>query len=669
MKRFLTFLFVIVMWHSACLAQQAFEDSLKKIIALGKHDEEERKTISRLAINYYKSSPAKAKMYMQQLIPMAAEANDHMRLSSAYSLLLGIYQDEGNTDSVGYYLNTLKNVAAKVPDNYKVQGNYNQAVGLYYKKISDYKTALPYALAAVKFAELANNSDKPYIGGQWLNAGDVYRGLGQYNNAMDCNLKALRLFEESGSKRGEGFCYTNMAGLYSLLEQYSNALKSAKKSFEIKTQLNDNRGVCTALEAIGEANMNMKNFPQAFLNYQQALKIAVAEKMPIEEKTCYFNMATIFAAQDKESLAVLYFKKSKLLALQLKDTSSIAEIEAELIALQNNAVATAATENRLQSNIELFHERGDLNREALGYKNMVDFYTANKEFEKALAYNNKYHQAIDSIENKDLLLQIKKMEELYNVEKKEKEITLLKKDQELTKALLQKQKVFQYGAFLLSGLLLLSGFLLFNRYKLGQKMKEMELRNQIAADLHDEVGSSLSSIHMLSQMATKQGTETTHKAILERMSSNAKETMDKMSDIVWMIKPGETEAGNLKQRMERFAYEIGSTKNIDMQLNLQDLELVKLTMEQRKNIWLIFKEAVNNAVKYSGTMKMEISVLLQNKQLTLQIKDFGKGFDRKIIKKGNGIDNMQHRAAELKGILATESIENTGTAIQLTVPV
>ena len=200
-------------------------------------------------------------------------------------------------------------------------------------------------------------------------------------------------------------------------------------------------------------------------------------------------------------------------------------------------------------------------------------------------------------------------------------------------------------------------------------MQELELRNQIAADLHDEVGSSLSSIHLLSQMATQQqGSDTKHNAILARMSSNAKETMEKMGDIVWMIKPGETEAGSLKQRMERFAYEICSSKNIEVSIQLDELDKMKLTMKQRKNIYLIFKEALNNAVKYSGSEKIEIKASKQNKELLLLVKDFGNGFDSSIVKRGNGLDNMQNRAKELAGKIEINSEVGKSTEIILKTP-
>ena len=206
-------------------------------------------------------------------------------------------------------------------------------------------------------------------------------------------------------------------------------------------------------------------------------------------------------------------------------------------------------------------------------------------------------------------------------------------------------------------------------------MKELELRNQIAADLHDEVGSSLSSIHMLSQMATQPGNEATHTDILTRMSNNAKETMDKMGDIVWMIKPHETDSSSLKQRMQRFAYEICASKSIEVSMQLDDLstgprgEKLKLTMEQHKNIYLIFKEALNNAVKYSGTQKIEITARIQSKELVLQIKDFGKGFDTETTGKGNGLDNIKHRATEMNGTIQINSTADGGTAIILKTPI
>src|SRR6185295_1565867 len=145
------------------------------------------------------------------------------------------------------------------------------------------------------------------------------------------------------------------------------------------------------------------------------------------------------------------------------------------------------------------------------------------------------------------------------------------------------------------------------------------------------------------------------KIIMDKVGSNAKETMDRMSDIVWMIKPGETETGSLKQRMERFAAEICSSRNIELSSDLSAIENMKFSMAQRKNIYLIFKEAVNNAVKYSGTKKIDIKATVQNKQLVLLVQDHGKGFNISVSGRGNGLDNMKNRAKESGGTLIIDS--------------
>jgi len=169
-------------------------------------------------------------------------------------------------------------------------------------------------------------------------------------------------------------------------------------------------------------------------------------------------------------------------------------------------------------------------------------------------------------------------------------------------------------------------------------------------------------------MATQQGSEASHKDLLTRMSNNAKETMDKMGDIVWMIKHTDTEGASLKQRMERFAYELCGSRNIEVVLHLESLAKAELSMEQRKGIYLVFKEAVNNAVKYSGAQKIWVEMKEEGNNLVLKIQDSGKGFDADKIIKGNGLDNMNNRARELEGNLLVTSQLEKGTTIQLTVP-
>jgi signal transduction histidine kinase len=272
------------------------------------------------------------------------------------------------------------------------------------------------------------------------------------------------------------------------------------------------------------------------------------------------------------------------------------------------------------------------------------------------------------MKSNELLLQVKKMEEQYIVENKEKEIAILKKDQQLSHQQLKQQQFILIASLVFGVLAFLAIWLLINRYQLRQRMKELELRNRIAADLHDEVGSSLSSINMLSQMA-KIKKFNQQEDILNKVSTNARETMEKMSDIVWMIKPSENEGYGLKERMQRFITDLCSSQDIECNFRADDLDGAKLTMTQKKNLYLIFKEAINNAVKYSGTKVLDVDVQLHQKSLAMHIQDYGNGFDERIVVKGNGLDNMQVRAKELQGNLQISSGLHQGTKLDLTFPV
>jgi two-component system sensor histidine kinase UhpB len=598
LKKIYLTLIVFFLSFKVTIAQQNLEDSLNKVITDNKNEGEVAKAYNSLAFEYSRKDLVKSRGYLNKAIAIAKSSGNFIRLSASYSQLVYLLHDYGKPDSAEYYINQTKSLYENADEVQKnaVGSNYYTVAGLYYKRTGAYQKAIPFFEKAIEL--FSKSKDKQSVAGQTLNLGNTYLAIGNYHKSTEQHLKALRIFEEISNNRGISFCYQSLSNSFTQLKQYNQALLYANKSIKIKTSLNDRKGIGTAESNLGDIYLGLGNFDKSIIHFTTSLYIAREVKSLPDELGNYINIAKTYKAKKDIKQAVEYFNQSKLLAKQLKDSSSLVAIETELIALQNNANATTNSENKLKSNIELLKKRGDLNRQISGLKNMVDFYVANKEFDKALEFNNKYHKAIDSISNNDLQLQIKKMEELYNVEKKEKEITLLKKDQEINQARLQRQKLFQFSALAFSGLLLLSGFLIFNRFKLQQKMKQLELRNQIAADLHDEVGSSLSSIHMLSQMATKQeGSNEKQKDILLRMSSNAKETMDKMGDIVWMIKPDQTEASSLKQRMERFAYEICNTKNIDTALELAALETVRLTMQQRKNVYLIFKESINNAVK------------------------------------------------------------------------
>ncbi len=208
------------------------------------------------------------------------------------------------------------------------------------------------------------------------------------------------------------------------------------------------------------------------------------------------------------------------------------------------------------------------------------------------------------------------------------------------------------------------------RYRLSQALKLQAVRNRIASDLHDEVGSSLSSITIGSQLAAQlsRSENTTVKELLGRIGETSDRSLRSMSDIVWAIDPKNDEGEALVKRMRRIANELLESKGMEVDLILRGaVEELKLPMNMRKDLLLIFKEAAHNASKYSAAQRVVIHLERNGDRLSLKITDDGKGFDPSLHADGHGLGSMHRRAIALGTELAIESAPGHGTTVHLTV--
>jgi ligand-binding sensor domain-containing protein len=202
------------------------------------------------------------------------------------------------------------------------------------------------------------------------------------------------------------------------------------------------------------------------------------------------------------------------------------------------------------------------------------------------------------------------------------------------------------------------------RSKLKRIVTALKIRNEIASDLHDDVGSSLSSIMLMSELAKKQ--QAPAEDYFDKIKENAGKIIDNMNDIVWAINPNNDAMEQILIRMQSFASSLVEKKNIALQFKAcSALPLVKLTMAERKNFYLIFKESIHNAFKYALCRNVTVQINKQDKHICMMIKDDGKGFDAAKKYTGNGLYNMKKRAQELNGKLDIVSECGKGTIISL----
>ncbi len=192
------------------------------------------------------------------------------------------------------------------------------------------------------------------------------------------------------------------------------------------------------------------------------------------------------------------------------------------------------------------------------------------------------------------------------------------------------------------------------------------LRTRIAADLHDDIGANLSQIAVLTEVLRRQ-TEQAHPQFASSLDAIARisgETVDAMSDIVWATNPKHDALTNLIPRMRRFANEILPAARIEFSFSAPDLQKDwRLEGELRRQVWLIFKESLNNIVRHARCTQVSIELRLENAHLLLQIRDNGRGFIATHISAGNGLPNLQRRAQAIGAELTINSIPNGTTSL------
>ena len=213
-----------------------------------------------------------------------------------------------------------------------------------------------------------------------------------------------------------------------------------------------------------------------------------------------------------------------------------------------------------------------------------------------------------------------------------------------------------------------------------ERLSELEkVRSRIATDLHDDIGASLTQIAVLSEVArtkAKAGNGAVAEP-LKKISSVSNGLVETMSDIVWSINPAKDHLHDLTQRMRRFASDVLSAKGIVFRFVAPTLdEDISIGTNLRREVFLIFKEAISNIVKHSGATQAKIEFQISDENLILKISDNGDGFDlshtafetSEFLDGGNGVLSMRKRAAEMNGEFEIVSEIDRGTEIIFSLP-
>jgi len=481
----------------------------------------------------------------------------------------------------------------------------------------NYTDELDNALKALPLARKLNDHDA--IG--WSNGmiADSYLNLGDYNAAMiyvRVVIKDIAQYKPEDLASG----YAVIVPIYVGLHQYDSALISAKKSYELlkanpvlyHASGNDSQYAKSQTWLyLGEAFEANAVYDSALFYYRLSIPVSDEVGLKIYKMDAYNGLAKSFKEKNNPDSAIWYAKK--VLQEKLSNSYPAGKVKA--------------------SNL------------------LADIYEGQKNTDSSLKY---------------LRIAVNLKDRIYNRDKTTAFQNSLLKDQEKQKEIQAATTALQnrYRMYLLIALLIISsivaGVIIRNK-----RIKQMQhMRNSIADDLHDDIGSTLSSISIMSELAKAKSPEAL--SLLSSIGESTLAIQENMSDIVWAVNPKNDHFENLLQRMYLFATEILDAKNIQLELkNDASLNNAKLTMKQRKNLYLFFKEAIHNAAKHSGAKKINVNITKKEQSIEMNISDNGSGFNTSEICSGNGMNSLKKRADELNGMYNINSQANKGTSIQL----
>ncbi|HLO46387.1 MAG TPA: tetratricopeptide repeat protein [Leadbetterella sp.] len=562
-------------------------------------------------------NPKKADVILDQSEKIALKINDYQSLVDIYLLEALLRSRVSRFDEMFSYLRKAGKVITENKLPVRSQQKYFGLMSNYYWLKFDHANATKFAQMATKLTEKYHLTDGITTAYLTLAAENVDVEAKDKKRLYDKMLQAAYLDSDYTQRY---LAENYMAAFYLQTKQLDNALKHAKESLKW-------------VEKYGRR----ASFSMAWI-----------------------LLADVYLEMNQPKLAKEYIYKSLKMSEKIEDLNRMAD-SYTLLGYFHFYIEkdTEKAINYYLKAYEIAKKNGNATGEYGAYESLATIYADAKKYEKAFWYQQKAIALKDSVFSKDWALKMNKLE----LEKKESSLNLMAIKNKNT--VLQRNLVISAIGFIV--IMSLGGFYILNsRNKFRRLQEQQNLRNRLSADLHDEIGSSLSSISILSEMLAIQPKTGSNPEVMQQISNDARKVIEKMDEIIWTINPNNDEFLNLEARLKSYAVPLLESKGIDFNFDFSgDLENRNIEMEKRKDIYLILKEALNNAIKYSDCTHLEVKGILENEKIKLTVADNGKGFDQNVITQRNGLKNMKHRAESLGAKFEIKSKMDEGTIIFL----
>ncbi|CCH02105.1 Sensor protein uhpB [Fibrella aestuarina BUZ 2] len=593
------------------------------------------KVMDKVAIEliYKKADYARADSLSRQMAEVASKAGNWTKLVAAHrnraaiNLLKADYEQ-----AMVFFQKTLETAEQhNLPRQLIYGAMCNLIIG--HDKLQHNEEVIQLATRAIEYQERYQLKPRSPLPPRLI--GEALVRLGRQQQAIPYYQQAGAIFRELGDERGTAIFENQTGDFYLELKQPQPALAHFRQSLQLAERLQFELLQADALDGVANALRLLKRPAEAMPYAHRALAIAQKQDNKLGTSTSYGTMGQLYQAQLDYPNAETYLKKA--------------------IAL--------AEKNGYKDDLKRYTQA------------LADLFAEQNKYQQAYVVQLKNNKLTDSTTAVRTNAEVQRLLAKYEADKRETQIRLLQNERQLQQQEADRTR-WQRNALLAGGaLLVLLGAAttawLLNRARVRRLQEAQQIRKQIAHDLHDEVGSTLSSISLLSGMVNdliaQKRPESAERAI-QKINTDARQILEAIDEIIWTINPGNDSLQRVALRLKEYAQPLMESKNIAFSLvDDPGLDHLPISMDVRRNLYLVAKEAINNLIKYSEATQATMRFEHQNNQLKVVIEDNGRGFDVNQASLRTGQQSMRDRASAMGGSLTVQSAVGSGTKLELVV--
>jgi signal transduction histidine kinase len=553
-----------------------------------------------------------------------------------------------------------------------------------------YEEALDHLNTAIQL--LMKYPNDRFLAQAYNSLGATSNAKGDYPAALSWYLKSLALYEKLGKKRTVADLIYNISVVYYATKNYDKAHEYTSRALVEYTLRGEKLFVAMAQNQLGNIAYDQYQYDTALVYYERALKVMEDLKDLSYAVESLTGIGNVYSETKNYDKAVLYHERALKAARETGDESWIANSLMNLgrdYRYTNNANRSEAM---LKEAVALSEKTGAKKISCDAYLALAELYESRRNYKEALKYENLYAAWKDSLYNEENATLINDLNTKYENEKKEKSIALLnaklsdeQKSQELLQAKVSEKNTIIGSVIGGTILVLISGFLFYSRQRLRQKNKFQEElneqqkntagtiiqmledeRNRIARELHDGVGTYISTLKINLQVLE-------HNIADEKLNpyKNNSALLDKTSEELRKITKGLSSEAlqekGLAPALHELVNSIPASDTLQVQF-LTDETDHRFDALLETNYYRVAQELINNSMKHSRASKISLQLIDHDTDLLLMLEDNGIGFDMEQSTMGMGLKNIRNRIGFLGGTFKIESILEKGSTFIIEVP-